>query len=85
MFIPTDQSLFNEYSVARGNLAYRSDQLLPTDSNSLYFNPNLGALRDLYNDGNLAVVRNLGNLIENVTPADFANESSLIPADLFAH
>jgi len=69
--------LFNEYSVARGNLAYRSDQLLPTDSNSLYFNPNLGALRDLYNDGNLAVVRNLGNLIENVTPADFANESSL--------
>jgi len=85
MFVPGDQALFNEYTASRGELALGQSQLIPDATGSVYFNRNLGALRDYYDAGNLAIVRNVGNLIEPITTTQFANNPELIPADLFAH
>ena len=85
MFVPSEQALFDNYTDARGNLAFGLDELTASASNNLYFHQNLGQVRDLYDAGDLAVIRNVGNLIQNVKPADFVNRSPLIPADLFAH
>jgi len=85
MFVPGEQSLFSDYNASRGELALEPSQLTLSNSGDVYFNSNLGALRESYNAGNLAIVRNVGNLIQPVTPAQFANNPELIPADLFAH
>ncbi len=85
MFVPGEPSLFDQYTASRGDLALSRNQLLPDATGSVLFNNNLGALRDYYDAGNLAIVRNVGNLIEPVSPAQFINNPELIPADLFAH
>lgn len=87
MFVPSDQGLLDQYTQSRGQLALDPSQLLTAGQGAgeVLFNPNMGALRDIYNAGNLAVVRNVGNLIEPITTAQFASNPELVPADLFAH
>lgn len=85
MFVPGEQSLFDQYTTSRGDLALGVDEVEADDTGSVLFHENLGALREYYNAGNLAIVRNVGNLIEPVSPAQFISNPELIPADLFAH
>jgi len=85
MFIPQEQELFNDYTASRGSLALNQSNLLSDAAGSVYFNPNMGELRDLYDAGNMAIVRNVGNLIEPVTTVQYTNNPALIPADLFSH
>jgi len=85
MFVPGEQSLFNQYTASRGDLALDANQLDADDTGSVLFNRNLGALRDYYNAGNLAIVRNVGNLIEPISASQFVSNPELVPADLFAH
>ncbi len=86
MFVPYDQGGYNEYRDARGpQLTIPRADLLADAAGQIGFHPNLGALRDQYNAGNLAVVRNVGNLFVPVTPAQYRNNPERVPADLFAH
>ena len=85
LFIPNEQALFNDYQQSRGPLALAQDSLLPDATGSVRFNPNLPDLRDIYEAGNLAIVRNVGNLIQPVSRTEYQNNPSLIPAELFAH
>ncbi len=85
MFIPAEQGLFEQYTQARGQLALPQSSLLADSSASVLFNPNLTGLRDIYNDSNLAIVRNVGNLIQPVNRLQYQNNPELIPAELFAH
>lgn len=85
MFMPYEQNRFDSYAASRGTLALNQSQLLADSARTVYFNQNLGALRDSYDAGNLAIVRNVGNLIEPLTPARFISNPELVPADLFAH
>jgi len=85
MFVPGEQALFQQYAASRGDLALNQSQLTADATGSVYFNNNLGSLSELYDAGDLAVVRNVGNLIQPVTPTQFVNNPELIPADLFAH
>lgn len=85
LFVPVEQGLFDQYTTSRGELALNTSQLTPDASGSVYFNNNLGALRDSYDAGDLAIVRNVGNLIRPITTTQFANNPAMVPADLFAH
>lgn len=85
MFVPGDQTIFDQYTASRGDLALSRNQLLPDATGSVLFNSNLDALRDYYDAGKLAIVRNVGNLIEPISPSTFVSNPELIPADLFAH
>lgn len=85
MFIPAENSLFEQYSQARGQLALPRSNLLSDSAGSVLFNPNLAGLRDIYNDSNLAIVRNVGNLIQPITRNEYNSNPERIPAELFAH
>ena len=85
MYMPMDQGTFDSYTEARGGLALEQSSLIADSSNTIGFNPNLGALRDLYDAGRLAVVGNVGNLIQPVTRAQIIAGTAELPVDLFAH
>jgi len=86
MFLPADGSLLDAYTESRGGLALDSSTLLQDSSGAdIQFNPQLANLHSLFQGGDLAVVRNAGNLIAPVTRSDYLSDSLDIPADLFAH
>lgn len=85
LFVPREQAVFDAYTNSRGSLASGQDDLISDRNSSLYFHRNLPDLRDAYDSGNLAVVRNVGNLIEPITRSQYQNNPELVPADLFAH
>ena len=85
LFIPAEQGLYEQYHQARGNLALAQESLLADANNSVLFNPNLTALRDIYDAGDLAIVRNVGNLIQPVTRAEYQSNPERFPTELFAH
>ncbi|MGQ7846300.1 DUF1501 domain-containing protein [Granulosicoccus sp. 3-233] len=85
LFVPSDSARYAEYSSARGSLALDQSQLLPASDGIVSFNGNLPGIRQLYEDGNAAIVANAGNLIQPVTRSSLLNGSASIPADLFAH
>lgn len=47
--------------------------------------PALGELQELFNDGDLAFVSNVGTLVEPTTVSDFASKSVKLPRQLFSH
>jgi len=86
MFLPADGSLLDAYTDSRGALALDTSSLLADTSGAdIQFNPQLPNLHSLFQSGDLAVVRNAGNLIAPVTRSDYLSNSLDIPADLFAH
>lgn len=86
MFLPTEQGAYDRYAASRGGLAFPQSSLLTGDTDTgIAFNPRLPDLHNLYTQGKLAVVGNVGNLIAPVTKSNFQSSSSLIPNDLFAH
>ncbi len=85
MFVPTEQARYDNYINSRGNLAIDKDTLLmPLVDAGFGFNTNMSNCNEFYNNGKLAVVSNVGNLITPVTREHYQNNKA-IPADLFAH
>ncbi len=85
LFVPSDTTLYSEYSAARGSLSMSGDDLLPASDGVVSFNKHLPGILQHYEDGNAAIVANVGNLIQPVSRADIAAGTASIPADLFAH
>ncbi|MEE9412764.1 MAG: DUF1501 domain-containing protein [Methylococcales bacterium] len=86
-FVVPGGSKYNDYLATRGHLAVSSDQLLASTDRvqgSFGFNNLLPGLHDLYENDQLAIISNVGNLIKPTTQADFA-ASTALPQSLFAH
>lgn len=88
--VPTSDTLYNQYSKIRQELALPKDKLhLLKNSNGestgLSLHPELKGLAELYNTGKLTIVANLGNLIEPVEKARYQQNKTQLPANLFAH
>jgi uncharacterized protein (DUF1501 family) len=85
-FIPFDSAGYNNYSTIRGPLAIPQNQLLPlTPLPNFALNPNLPDIQTLFNNGNAAIVTNVGTLIEPTTRAQFLANSQALPTNLFSH
>lgn len=91
--IPNDDAGFADYAEKRGGagvpggLAIPRDQLLPiTDSSGRAFgvHPGMPEVQQLFTDGNLAFVANVGSLIQPTTLDDYRNRRNL-PLGLFSH
>jgi uncharacterized protein (DUF1501 family) len=83
--IPFDTNGYGNYSTIRGPLAIAQNQLLqlaPTPTFAL--NPNLPDIQALYNSKNIALVTNVGTLIEPTTKAQYLAGQGL-PTNLFSH
>ncbi|MEM9605352.1 MAG: DUF1501 domain-containing protein [Pseudomonadota bacterium] len=87
MFVPTDDALFQQYLASRGSLSVAEGSLLlPTTDVGFGFNQFMPRTKALFDAGQLAVVSNVGNLIEPViNKSAYTDIETAIPADLFAH
>jgi uncharacterized protein (DUF1501 family) len=87
MIVPTDARYAN-YAKARSILALPQAQLLPLQSagQSIYgLHPNMPEMQGLFNNQkNLAVVANVGTLVQPTTQAQY-NAYSNLPENLYSH
>ena len=91
LIVPLQTSLqsYSAYSAVRGrDFGVDSRQLLPIVSSKgdqYGIHPQLSPLVPLYNQGNLAVVANVGTLFQPSTAAQVIAGSVLIPLNLYSH
>jgi uncharacterized protein (DUF1501 family) len=90
MVIPESLAEYNTYASTRRSLAIPRDQLLklaPTNWQPADYalHPEMPLLRDLFQQQKLAVIGNLGTLIEPTTQADYVNKRVQLPPQLFSH
>ncbi len=90
MLIPKGNTEYNEYAAVRSNLAIAQEDVLGFDNNladgrSLGVHPAMPEVQDLYNQGKLAFISNIGTLVAPSTPTDFWNNNGAFPVGLFSH
>ena len=91
--IPYDQAEYDEYFNSRPDIAIMRNDLAATATapvtsqggRSFAFHPSLSSLKALYDAGNLAVMANVGPLIEPTTLTQYQNRSVALPPKLFSH
>ncbi len=89
MVVPRDPDEHADYVASRSDLALDRDDLLTVSPASLDrdfgFHPSMAGARDLFDANRLAVVSNVGTLVEPVTLAQVQNESARLPLGLYSH
>ena len=89
MVIPRSNQAHSEYATTRSNLAIAQDQILALNAltyneKELGLHPAMPELQSLFDQGKLAVINNVGTLVQPTTKSDFYNGASL-PFGLFSH
>ena len=89
MIVPLDTAGYANYAATRSYLALPQAQLLPLAVSSgtpLYgLHPALPGLQALWAAGNMAVVANVGTLVQPLTKAQYLSTSTIKPESLFSH
>ena len=90
VLIPNDSGAYTTYANARGNLAIPRQNLLPLnisagDGRKYGFHPSLPELANLFNQGKLTMVTNVGTLVAPTTRDDYINGTAAVPINLFSH
>ncbi|MEM6317393.1 MAG: DUF1501 domain-containing protein [Bacteroidota bacterium] len=89
MLVPTNVSDYNDYKKTRSNLALAKNTLLPLSPTNykekqLALHPSMPELKALFDQGKLALVNNVGTLVEPTTKASY-NGGAKLPFGLFSH
>ena len=89
LIAPTDAAGFSTYQKVRGRLATAPADLLPlrpatSDGHTYGLHPAAAPLRPLFEKGQMAVLANVGSLVQPVTLADVQAGTGL-PPQLFSH
>jgi uncharacterized protein (DUF1501 family) len=92
MIIPRDNAGYSQYAAARGGsggLAIAQSSLVPIDPKSLAtgygMHPQLQPLKTVWDAGKLAVLCNVGTLVEPLSKADYTSGAKVKPEQLFSH
>ncbi len=90
LIIPTDTTSYNAYLAARQNLAILSGIVpispLVTDGRTWGLHPNCGEIATLFNSGKIALMGNVGTLVEPLNgKPDYLNPAKKKPPQLFSH
>ena len=87
LMVPTGSYEHQELVASRGGLAIPKNQLIPLQGGAapLGLHPSAGALQPLYDQGRLAMIANVGTLIEPTTREQYENNEVLLPSQLFSH
>lgn len=87
MFLPTTGQAYTQYQALRQSLALSQSQILPVSGLPYGFNSIMPNTHRLYQQGDLALISNVGSLIEPLSKQQYLdNDGSIkIPADLFSH
>lgn len=89
MLVPVNTSDYNDYKKTRSNLALAKNTLLKLNPTSykekeLGLHPAMPELKNLFEQGKLALINNVGTLVEPTTKSRYNNGSKL-PFGLFSH
>ncbi len=92
MVIPYDQDQYNMYNDFRGDLALDQNSLTdtviddPISGRSFALHPGLTNCKQIYDNGDLAVISNIGTLVEPITSVpQLYSGSTRIPLGLYSH
>jgi uncharacterized protein (DUF1501 family) len=89
MVVPIDSAGYANYAQVRPALALPQAQLLPLQESGgvlrYGLHPTLTGMQGLWNSGNLAVVANVGTLVQPLTRTQYLSPSSQKPSTLFSH
>lgn len=89
MIVPHDLDEYADYQAARSDLALDRDDLLAIRPRSLNrdfgFHPDMPEARDLFEAGRLAVVSNVGTLVERVSLPEVESGTARLPLGLYSH
>jgi uncharacterized protein (DUF1501 family) len=101
LVVPTDATGYNNYFVSRGNVvgtpangalalpaAGSAGGVLPLNGVNYGLHPSMPELQALFNSGNVALLFNVGTLVQPLTVAQYQAGSSnpaVVPANLFSH
>lgn len=90
MLVPHDNSSYSEYAQIRADLALPKGNLLPiTPGNQpgrqFGVHPSMPEVAQLFNDGNLAFVANVGTLVEPTTKSGYESGLNTLPLGLYSH
>lgn len=90
MVVPTGDAQYAAYKASRQTLAIEQNKLLSLSSLSgsgteLGFHPGMPHAQQLFNSGKLALLTNVGALVEPVSKANYQGNKSLLPPQLFSH
>jgi uncharacterized protein (DUF1501 family) len=89
-FVPTSNAAYASYALSRTNLALAQNTLLPlngiaSDGNTYGLHPSCPELQTLFNQGNVAVVCNVGTLVKPTTAVQAIAGAVPLPPQLFSH
>ncbi len=90
MLMPKGTNEYNEYATTRSNLAIPQNDILQinpitTDGRVFGVHPSMPDMQQLFENGNLAFLSNVGTLIEPSTKTDIKNNVVKTPLGLFSH
>jgi uncharacterized protein (DUF1501 family) len=90
MLVPVSPNAYSTYQKSRGSLAIASSSLLAlngtaSDGNTYGFHPSCPELQALFNSGKLAIVNNVGTIIQPTTATQAQGGSVPLPPQLFSH
>lgn len=89
MIVPIDSAGYENYAKLRSTLALSQAQLLPLavsgNTPAYGLHPALPGLQSLWNSGNLAIVANVGTLVQPLTKSQYLLTTTAKPESLFSH
>jgi len=90
MLMPKGNNEYNEYATTRSNLAIPQNDILQinpntTDGRVFGVHPSMPNIQQMFDNGNLAFLSNVGTLIEPSTKTDIQNNVVKTPLGLFSH
>jgi len=87
LMVPTGAFEHQEYTASRGNLAVPRNSLIGLNGGAepLGLHPSAAALQPLYDQNKLAIIANIGNLLEPTTREQYLNKLVSLPSQLFSH
>jgi uncharacterized protein (DUF1501 family) len=90
MVVPTTTAGYNTYAATRINLALPQASLLTlngtaSDGYAYGLHPSMAATQALFNAGHVAILGNVGTLVQPTTLAQAKAESVTLPRQLFSH
>jgi uncharacterized protein (DUF1501 family) len=90
MLVPMGTSEYNTYKSVRSNQALPLSELrvinpLNSGGRSFGLHPSMPKIQELFNNGNLAFISNIGALVAPMTKSEYFNEKVVSPFGLFSH
>lgn len=85
MVVPTESAAYSQYAASRTSMGQALDTLVPLNGVPFGFSPDSAPFAQLFNEGELAIVGNVGSLVEPVSKANIQSGGAQLPIKLFSH